>query len=237
MQIAICEDRIEELDFLKLEILSYCSTMLINPTIDCYLSGEAFLNAAHSYDIVFMDIYLSGMNGMEAIKKMGNHISQIVVFTTISKVHAIEAFNVSATHYLLKPLTSEKIIDALKRSFCRLEIENERILEIKIGMNTIPIKVNSIQYIEIFSKISYIHTTTKVLRTYENLATIFEQLDSSQFMKAQRSFIVNMNYIESFYFDRIILINKSEVCLSKAKRKELKIQYKDFLFQLARSTM
>ena len=53
-------------------------------------------------------------------------------------------------------------------------------------------------------------------------------------MKAQRSFIVNMNFIELFYFDHIVLANGKDIVLSRSNRTELKNQYQQFLFRLAR---
>lgn len=53
-------------------------------------------------------------------------------------------------------------------------------------------------------------------------------------MRAQRSFIVNMNFIESFYFDHIVLSTKKEIVLSRNTRSQLKNQYQQFLFRLAR---
>ena len=81
-----------------------------------------------------------------------------------------------------------------------------------------------------------IHTAKRSFQTYMTLNSIFELLDDS-FMKAQRSFIVNMHAIESFYFDHIVLTDGKDIVLSRKNRSDLKKQYQDFLFHAARRGM
>ena len=70
-------------------------------------------------------------------------------------------------------------------------------------------------------------------RTYTSLDALFEQLDDA-FLRAQRSYVVNMRFVESFLFDRVILAGGTEIMLSRSNRTELKRQYQSFLFRLAR---
>ena len=92
----------------------------------------------------------------------------------------------------------------------------------------------NIIYIEVFNKISVIHTTGNTLQTYTSLDALFEALGPHMFMRAQRSYIVNMKFIDSFFYDHILLQNRLEIKLSRNNRSILKTQYQNFLFDLAR---
>ena len=235
LNIAICEDDRDDCqklhDFLQTYALHH--DLLIQLTD--FSNGEDFLSThtQQPFDIVFMDIYLTGMNGTDVIAS-GNYESLQTVFTTTSREFAIEAFNLNASHYLLKPITYEAIDKAMKRCLATKDVQHFRCLEIKTNQGLISLPVHQIIYIEVFNKLCSIHTEKNIFHTYSSLDSLFELLDSHTFMRAQRSYIVNMNDIESFYFDHIVLSNGKEIMLSRNTRSELKKQYQQFLFRLAR---
>lgn len=94
--------------------------------------------------------------------------------------------------------------------------------------------MDNIVYIEVLNKICTVHTEKNSFQTYISLDALSELLDGTSFIRAQRSFIVNMKYIESFYFDHIVMQGGKEIVLSRSSRTELKNQYQQFLFHLAR---
>ena len=202
-----------------------------------FFSGEDLLTAQNKNtppDIIFIDIFMKGISGIETAKNIVRKRGSRFVFTTNSREYALEAFSLNAAHYLLKPLTKEAVREALRRCLPRLEDAEARMLEIKTGQGITPIPTDNIIYIEVYNKICTIHTEKNSFHTYTSLDSLFEHLDMVSFMRAQRSFIVNMKYIESFYFDRIILHGGKTIVLSRTNRAKLKKQYEQFLFHLAR---
>ena len=215
MYIALCDDDQTTLKELKSYVSAHFAATAYTVQIDFFSCVEDFLNCRQTYDIVFMDIYYDGMNGMDAVKYMQRTENCQIVFSTASREYAVEAFAVDA---------------ALKR----MNRISERILEIKTRNATIPIPMANIIYIEVFNKISVIHTTGNTLQTYTSLDALFEALGPHMFMRAQRSYIVNMKFIDSFFYDHILLQNGLEIKLSRNNRSILKTQYQNFLFDLAR---
>lgn len=181
-----------------------------------------------------MDIYLGGINGVETARDISRTGRGRFIFTTTSREHALEAFALNAAHYLLKPLTKNAVREALGRCLPRHEEERPKLLEIKTGQGIVPVRMDNIVYIEVLNKICTVHTEKNSFQTYTSLDALSELLDGASFIRAQRSFIVNMNYIESFYFDHIVLQGGKEIVLSRNSRAELKKQYQHFLFHLAR---
>ncbi len=235
LNIAICDDNAIDCQRLHDLLQTYAVNhgLLVQPTI--FSTGEDFLSAhkQHPFDIVFMDIFLTGIKGTEAIASCHPESPQ-TVFTTTSREFAIEAFNLNAVHYLLKPVTYEAIGIAMKRCLAANDIRHFQHLDIKTNQGMVSLSVQQIIYIEVFNKVCLIHTNKTTFHTYSSLDSIFELLDTHTFMRAQRSYIVNMNYIESFYYDHIVLSNGKEIMLSRSTRTELKKQYQQFLFCLAR---
>lgn len=234
MRIAICDNTIADLVTLVSMIKEFCDASNYTKSIDIFTSAEDLLTSTIPYDILFLDVYMGSMNGIDAAKIIHEKNNSLLVFTTTSKDHAVEAFGVDAVHYLIKPVTPHDIEDAMNRCLARLGKGINQIVNVKSGQNIIAIPMDHIVYIEVFNKLSTIHTNKKEIQTYTALDTIFEQLNSRFFMRAQRSFVVNMSCVDLFLTDRLFLTNGVEITLSRNNRPELKNQYKQFLCQLAR---
>ena len=115
MRIAIVDDLAAERTLLKDRLEWQLQRRNVQADILEYESGETFLEAARKapFTAAFLDIYMDGMTGMEAAKKLRKtNTDCLLVFTTTSTDHALEGFQVRALHYLVKPFT-EADIDAL----------------------------------------------------------------------------------------------------------------------------
>lgn len=236
LNIAVCED--DDIDFQALEacLHSVCAEWDLTSRITRFFSGEEFLATLGKIppDIIFMDIYMNGISGMEAARDTRLTEQSRFIFTTSSREHALEAFALNAAHYLLKPLTKDAVREALRRCLSRPEENFPKLLEVKTSLGIVPVPIDNIIYIEVFNKICTIHTEKNSFQTYTSLDALSELLDGDSFMRAQRSFLVNMKYIESFYFDHIVMQSGKEIVLSRNNRAGLKNQYQQFLFHLAR---
>ncbi|MDD3338822.1 MAG: LytTR family DNA-binding domain-containing protein [Lachnospiraceae bacterium] len=236
MRIAICDDEMECLDLLETLILDFSKKRNLKVEIEQFVSGQflLFANAASKYDIVFLDIYLEDENGMDVAKRLNLSREQQLIFTTTSEEYAIEAFGLNATHYLVKPITNDSVTQAMERCLKRAGKSTMKMLDIKTSDGRLAIPMENVQYIEVFNKKCEIHTAHSIYQTYISLDALFEQLDAGLFFKAQRSYIVNMREIDSFFFDHLVLKNGLEITLSRSNRSVLKKQYQNYLFDLAR---
>lgn len=235
MNIAICDDDPSSLKELKEMVSRYFSEKDQLVQIDLFTECAGLLPRIHDYEILFLDIYLpegSGMDIANALREEGS--SANVIFTTSSRLHAIEAFSLNAVHYLVKPFTSQEIKSALDRCMQRMNADHAEILEVKTGTTIVPVPQKNIIYIEVQNKICSIYTEKGVYQTYASLDSIYENLNGRYFLKPQRSFIVNMGNIDTYHFDRLILSNGKEIALSRNSRQQLKQQYQNYLFDLAR---
>lgn len=238
LHIAVCDDDESDLNSLLSHLTAVCADLELLTQIDTFTSGEYFLSAciAKNYDIVFMDIYMNDINGIDAVRgvQMRRPQTSHYVFTTISSEHAIEAFNLNAAHYLVKPLKREKVREAVERCISFYPAKNKRSLEIKTGRKQITIPMEDITYIEVTNTRCDVHTEDHSFQTYSSLNALFKLLDEGLFLRVQKSFVVNMAYIDSFFYDHIVLKDGTEISISRNKRAELKKQYQDILFRYVR---
>lgn len=161
MRIALCDDELLAQQTLLELVETFGEKRKLRFEIDAFASGEDFLASAQTYDIVFMDIYLTGISGMAAVERLGGSELCQVVFTTVSLEHAVEAFGLNAAHYLVKPLTAQTVAAAMERCLSRLGQNPEKFLMVKMGQGVVPVSMGKIVYIEVQDKLCTIHTEKK----------------------------------------------------------------------------
>lgn len=237
MKITICDDDRKLHPLLTGHIRDFFAQNkpeLLNDIIfSHFFCGEDFSKNPHA-DILFTDIYMDSLSGIDMLKRIPQkYHPRYIIFITTSRDFAVEAFQMNATHYLVKPFTKEDVFTALTR--CQIRETTSPVLVIHVSSGLITIPLSSIQYIESFNRRTLIHTPEQIFSIYDPLASLTTQLDD-RFMQPHRSYIVSMAHISSFYYDHLVMDNGLEISLSRKKRTELREQYHRYLSGLARNS-
>lgn len=233
MTIAICDDDPAVCNYLTACIHEYDALHCIGSdiTIHCFPRGEDFLNNPHA-DILFTDIYMEDLSGIDMLRRISpRYRPRYVIVVSTSREFAIDAFQLRATHYLVKPLVRKDVFEALDRCMEHKKISPQ--LQIHAASGLISIPMSSIIYLEAFHKRTLIHTERETISTYDPLQTLSMKLDD-RFLQPHRSFIVSMPHIRAFYYDHLILDNDLKIMLSRKKRNDLKQQYQEYLCRITR---
>lgn len=230
LKIAICDDKESDRNQLSKLILLYTKQTMLDAEVDKYGSGEALLEAYPNllYPIVFLDIFMGGLSGVDAAVKIRKiNPDCMLIFTTQSPDYMAAGFNVGATHYLLKPLTYEKVEQALDR--CRrIFSENARYFCVTSDRRTVRIRFCDVLYVEVYGKFVLIHTVRGDIKTYTSLSEISNMIGDGSFLQCHRCYIVNMNAISSVRKESFVLDNGMTVPIRRKGRQELKDAYSRF---------
>lgn len=200
--------------------------------IDSYETGRALLFSGKSYDIVFLDICLEEESGIAVAGKI-REISEntVLIFVTGTKDYVFQAFDVSAFHYLLKPLDVEKFAEvfsrAVKEAVRRKKAEAE-IFWVKTRKSTCPVQKSNIYYVESRGKKAEIHTDREVMELYASLNSLEADLGFG-FYRSHRGYLVNMAHVSEYNHDSILLENGERVYLAKEKYQEFVKEYMRYL--------
>ncbi|MCD7765292.1 MAG: response regulator, partial [Lachnospiraceae bacterium] len=158
MRIAVCDDSIREQEQLLAAIRGYDPTR--KP--ECFVSGKDLLEAAAKeppFDIVFLDIYMPGENGVEIAESLCEvSPSTGIVFVTTSTDHAVDAFSVHALHYLVKPVTGDGVTEAFQRLSEKRKVNRARIT-LNSGTSSYSVFRDEITYIQSVGHAKEIHLT------------------------------------------------------------------------------
>ncbi|MCI9975252.1 DNA-binding response regulator [Clostridioides difficile] len=231
INIAVCEDEKET----QLLIVDYIENILKNISIEYeikkYLSGEELLeNNLKDIDILFLDIKMEKLNGMDTarkIRKMGSEMEIIFITSLIDYVQ--EGYEVRAYRYLLKPIEFEELKKHMLTCIKDIETNKDSYIIIKDKSNTYKIYLNEIKYIEVQKKEMLIHTINKNFYIRYSLNKIEKELNLSRFIRCHKSFIVNLSHVENIKYNIAILESGEEVPISRYRYKEVKEKFLRFL--------
>lgn len=228
VKIAVCDDMKTDREKIISLLSSYLDENNLYVEIDEFESGEAFLKADTScYSLVFLDIFMSGINGMETAKRIiqSNHRIQIV-FASTSIDFAAEAFNIEALHYIVKPIDKAQIYKVLDKFF--ESFYSMKTIEVKVGRLEESVYISDILYIEAKGKKTLIHMKTGVLEASQSLSEMVQILPAGDFCMPIRWALVSMREITSMPSDKLKLSDQTEIPISRGKRDEIKKVFADF---------
>lgn len=170
-------------------------------------------------DLVFLDIQMPGQNGLFVLKNLSLSKAPTVIFTTAYDQFALEAFEVNAIDYLLKPFEQDRFDESLERAKTRLKLErssafNERVqnlmqsldqqgqevlqtIKIKDKGREIFVKVDDIQIVESAGNYVVLHTTNQQYVYRATMSDMESSFDHTEFVRIHRSFLINRRFIKS----------------------------------------
>jgi Response regulator of the LytR/AlgR family len=176
------------------------------------LEASSFLNE-NPVDLVFLDIQMPKLNGMEWIKSLA--IPPKVIFCTAFSNFALESYEVNAIDYLLKPVSFErfekavgKAADIIHKEQRLADLKEEEFISIKSERRFYKIPINSILYIHSLSNYYQVVTPEKKIIVYGSLSALENKLSANLFIRIHRSYLVAINKIEAISSTFILLEGK-----------------------------
>lgn len=221
MKIAICDDekviREQIQQLLKKEIPDVCPEL--------YETGDSLLAAGKQFELIFLDIQMAGMDGIETARKLRERSvlkgeeEAILIFITGIKEYVFEAFDVAAFHYLLKPIAEDKFREVLCRAIKELEKKKRkqrRAVFIKTRNRSFTLDADSILYVESRGKKVEIHITGRDIEAYGSMNEMEGKLGEA-FYRCHRGYLVNMAHVAEYDSEGITLQNGERVYLAKER--------------------
>ena len=229
MKIAVCDDDRAARE----HIISLIREQAENAEISAFSSGEELLSSREDFHIAFLDMEMGQMSGMDTARlirqgqeEKGNAAS-IIIFVTGYDRYMNEAFDVSAFHYLLKPVNEEKFRSVFQRALKELSAAEERtrryILVKSRGVQQ-KVYLKEVCYIESANKKVIMHTDTEVLECYGKMEEL-EQMAGEGFYRCHRCYLVNMEKIASYSASAIQVVNGDTLILARKKYAEFVRRY------------
>lgn len=221
--IAVCDDiPIECADIAK-QIETILKQSNTDFMIKKFFGGLELIQSRESFDIIFLDIKMPNINGMELAKRIRKQGRQsLIIFITSASEYVFDAFDVEAFQYLLKPIQTDKLKNVLEKATKKMQIDaNIDFLMISANRQIQKVFLKDILYIESIGRIAKIHCNNGTLETYEQIGILEDKLSDKFFFRCHKCFLVNLNFVDAFNKTEVRLENGEKIMLAKRR-------YEDF---------
>ena len=235
MKIVICDDCVEDLQLLQRLLQKYRDT-----AAGIHFEVEEFTDACRLYerisqgdlaDIYILDMIMSEKTGIE----IGSLIRQnggggVIIYVTTSADFALEAYEVHASRYLLKPVDKERFFEAMDFALLYQNAEKNLLFPIKTKDGTVSVPYSKIEYIENYSRMLNVF-----LADGENIKSIFirksfdteieELLNDKSFLQVHKSFVINLKHVKRLTMNNVVMESGKSIPVSKARSAGAKKEY------------
>ncbi len=217
MKIAVVDDNKTDLElFLKL-VKTYEEKYHRTIYVQGFTGGEDFLKEFQKgkFSAVFLDIYMDGINGVETAKAIRQKDEGVrLFFTTTSADHLADGFAVEATHYLIKPLTAEKIEEAMHR-LRDFFAKEESMIVFSDGRKEISVPKSQILYIETIRNGIMIYCRKEAIPVRCSISAAMERLQFGNFLRCHRYSIVHLEAVVRVDDDSFVMTDGKRILLRR----------------------
>lgn len=213
IKIAICDDNATSLNLIKDQILEYSRDIpSLQLNIDTFPSGEdicAAINQKSQYDIVFLDIEMGEVSGIDAgkhIRDIINDNSTLIVYVSAYDGYYKDVYQNTPIAFINKPFSKEEFDNVFTLVLEKLKSYSD-VIYLKIGRERRKINKSDIIYFESEKRKMVVVTVNGSFEFYQSVTELMAQLDDPDFIQVQKSYIINLNNVERFTPKHLVMRN------------------------------
>lgn len=194
-------------------------------TFSSALNGLTFLNE-NNIDIVFLDIEMPLLNGIQMLKTLKN--MPLVIITTAYREYALEGYELNVIDFLLKPISLERFVKAVNKCCEILKLNKRKSIHerkfIVVKQDKIFHKINfeSIEYIESMGDYAKFFTKNGIFIAHQSIKKLTQELSTHCFIKIHKSYIVNLNAIKAIQGNTVVLVENTILPIGESFRSKIK---------------
>ncbi len=206
-RIAVVDNEVKYSQELCALLEKYAAAHGLTVKIDVFRDGDEITEKySCEYDIIFLDIRMDRLNGMETAKYIRRYDKEVLlIFLTNFSQFAIQGYEVDAEAYMLKPVDPAALERVLAKAFRKAEDRKASFAFFTAENAIVRIPVEEIRYVESFRHKMLVHAGPESYSIWMSMADIEKKLNGYGFVRCNRSYIVNLNYVENVNKSRILL--------------------------------
>ncbi len=221
LHIAICDDEKYMSDKIKMMVSDYFCEKNMDIVILQFSNGKELLQYDRTIDILFLDIQMKDMDGMETARKLRNRkFKGVLIFITVLKEMVFRSFEVQAFDYLVKPIEASYFERTMERLLDTMKNAGESSLLVQKGYESSIVLLEEIVFCEIIDRKVYLHLiSSEIIDFYDRIENLETKLDNS-FYRCHRSFLINLKYLKSYKNGTAYMEGGTEIPVSRLRSKE-----------------
>ena len=241
INVSIVDDDVNALSKLKQELTEFFKNKNLDVEIQTFSSGLDYLAQMPNTDILFLDVEMPSMNGIDVAKEIRKTNQDVLIFfCTIYQQFAINGYEVNALGYMVKPIKSYSLTTNLEHALQfldRKKKDEEKKIELHTFQSIIVFPLSDLLYVEVKRHNLFYNLRKnsdypeKQLKIRGTMNTLYSSLKNDNFEKCGNSFLINLEYVASVRGDIVILKDKTEVPLSRMYKDTFMSAFSRFLIK------
>ncbi len=221
IHIAICDDEKHMSDQIRAMASDFFRKKNREIRLRTFLSGEKLLNDEGQIDILFLDIQMKGMDGLETARKLrAGQFRGFLIFITVLKEMVFQSFEVQAYDYLVKPVDEKQFGKTMERLYTSMQNIGENSLLVQKGYEGRIIREDEIVFCEVIDRKIYLNLASgEVVDYYERIENLETKL-GSHFFRCHRSYLINLKHLKGYKNGTACMDNGKEVPVSRLRSRE-----------------
>ena len=219
--IVICDDEKHMCDYIGTLVSDFFRKKNREIHLRTFTGGEELLNYHGQMDILFLDIQMRGMDGMETARKLrADKFQGFLIFTTVLKEMVFQSFQVQAYDYLVKPIDVKQFENTMERCLSSMQNAGEDILLVQKGYEGRIIRKSEIVFCEIIDRKIYLNLASgEVVDYYERIENLETKLDD-RFFRCHRSYLIDLKHLKGYKNGSAYMDNGREIPVSRLRSRE-----------------
>ena len=220
VRIAIAEDDKNEMQVLRSYVERCSKERGFLCAVDCFTDGDAIAeNVRGGYDIIFLDIEMPLMDGMDAAEQIRKADKDVtIIFTTHNPNYAIRGYKVQALDYILKPVSYSAFDEVMERALRARQDSGGKYIKVKVRSGTVKLDVSTIRYVDVFDHYVCYHTPEGEVRSKTTMREVMKELEGEAFFQCNKAYLVNLAHVDGITGNDL-LIDGEKIPVSRARKK------------------
>ena len=221
IRIAICDDEKHMSDHIRSMVLNFFRKKNREISLRMFSGGEELLSYNGQIDILFLDIQMKDMDGMETARKLrADKFRGFLVFITVLKEMVFQSFEVQAYDYLVKPVDDKRFEKTMERLYASMQNASEDSLLVQKGYEGRIIREDEIVFCEIIDRKIYLNLASgEVVDYYERIENLETKLNN-RFYRCHRSYLINLKHLKGYKNGTACMDNGKEIPVSRLRSRE-----------------
>ncbi|MCM1268536.1 MAG: LytTR family DNA-binding domain-containing protein [Bacteroidales bacterium] len=216
--IAVCDDAVRECSKTAGMIREILEERKVPCTIRQFYSGQELLRSSESFDMIFLDIIMEGLDGMRTAQIIRQKAyGKLLIFLSASREYVFDAYDVEAFQYLLKPIDKKKLKRVLQRAVSKTEEKSQAFMVVSRDRQRKKLLLDDIFYFEIRGRVIEAHGAGGVFSFYEQIGRLERELLGKGFFRCHKSYLVNFKYVDGYNRQELILDNGERIAIAKRR--------------------
>lgn len=228
---AMCDDELPFAEQLRSLVMAYAKKKRVELQAETFASAEELLEEIENgagFEILFLDIEMRKMDGIELGKKLRERSYQtLIIYVSGYDQYMRQLFEAEPFRFLSKPLKQEELENVLDKAFERISRFHRELFTIRFGKNVVNLLCRDIVYLESNKRKVIVHTVRGEYEYYHKFDEAEEELlaISADFVRIHKAYLVNMEHVEAFQYEKLALRDGTILSISEAHRANVRSRF------------